>query len=73
LAQIQAFTPACTIKKSIRNNPVSAITHFLPTEEVKNSDHFIFVNLREDPVSAKVLTEGQILEIGERKKPVPRS
>jgi hypothetical protein len=28
-------------KKEIRNKPVKAITSFFPTDEVKNSDHFI--------------------------------
>jgi len=30
-----------TIKNKIRDKPVTAITNFLPTDEVKNSDHFI--------------------------------
>jgi hypothetical protein len=29
------------IKNEIRKSPVNAITNFLPTEDVKNSDHFI--------------------------------
>src|SRR5689334_14113509 len=43
---IQALMPTCTTRKLIRNNPESAITSFLPTEEVKNSDHFISKILR---------------------------
>jgi hypothetical protein len=41
LAQIQALIPACTTRKEIKNKPVKPITNFLPTEEEKNSDHFI--------------------------------
>src|ERR1043165_3103980 len=40
-AHMQAFTVTCTIKNKIRDKPVTAITNFLPTDEVKNSDHFI--------------------------------
>src|SRR6185369_755245 len=40
-AHIHAFTVTCTIKNKIRDNPVTAITNFFPTDEVKNSDHFI--------------------------------
>jgi len=38
---MQEFSPTCTIKKEIRNKPVSAITIFLPTADVKKKDHFI--------------------------------
>src|SRR5215204_4537753 len=38
---IQALIPTCTTRKETRNKPDSPITSFLPTEEVKNSDHFI--------------------------------
>lgn len=33
--------PQCTIKKVIRNNPVSPIVNFLPMEEVKSCFHVI--------------------------------
>jgi hypothetical protein len=39
--KMQELRPTCTIRKEIRNKPVSAITIFLPTAEVKNCDHFI--------------------------------
>src|SRR5436190_23372889 len=42
----QALMPTWTTRKLIRNKPESAITSFLPTEEVKNSDHFISKILR---------------------------
>src|SRR5580698_2182605 len=41
-AQIQAFTPTCITRNEIRKMPVSDIINFLPIEEVKNSDHFIY-------------------------------
>ena len=58
--RIQAFSPTCTIKKRIRKIPVSAITHFFPTEDVKSSDHFISKLLeRVIKISAKILPGGQ--------------
>jgi hypothetical protein len=42
LAQIQAFIPTCTTRNEIRKIPVRDIINFLPIDEVKNSDHFIF-------------------------------
>ena len=39
---MQELSPTWTIKNVIKNKPVSAITIFLPTAEVKKKDHFIF-------------------------------
>ena len=39
---MQELNPTWTIKNVIKNKPVSAITTFLPTAEVKKKDHFIF-------------------------------
>src|ERR1700741_2780928 len=44
---MHALRLTCIIKKAIKNKPVSAITHFLPIEEVNNSDHFIFMSILE--------------------------
>jgi hypothetical protein len=52
--KIVEFKPTCTIKKEIRKNPVSAITIFLPTAEVKKKDHFIFEKGGFEKFSAKV-------------------
>jgi hypothetical protein len=40
---MQALMPTCTTRKAIRKIPVRDIINFLPMDEVKNSDHFIFV------------------------------
>jgi hypothetical protein len=41
MAHMQALIPTCTTKKRMREIPVRPMTNFLPTEEVKSSDHFI--------------------------------
>ena len=40
-AKMHAFNPTWMIKNEMRKSPVRAITNFLPTDDVKNSDHFI--------------------------------
>jgi hypothetical protein len=53
-AQIQALIPTCTTRKEIRKIPVRDIINFLPIEEVKNADHFIYaLKLRISGISQK--------------------
>jgi hypothetical protein len=47
-------------KKEIRNKPVKAITSFFPTDEVKNSDHFIS-NKRGEQFAAKIVSADQTM------------
>ena len=51
---MQELSPTCTIKNVIRNKPVSAITIFLPTAEVKKKDHFIFVEEEVEKINIKI-------------------
>ena len=57
--KIQEFKPTCIIKKDMRNKPVSAITIFLPTAEVKKCDHFINKTKGVEKFDAKVSPDCQ--------------
>jgi hypothetical protein len=41
-AQIQALMPTCTTRNEIRKIPVKDMINFLPIDEVKKVDHFIY-------------------------------
>ena len=51
---MQEFKPTWITRKEMRNNPVKAITIFLPTAEVKKSDHFISYGEGSEKFDAKV-------------------
>src|ERR1700730_2973899 len=42
-AHIQALIPTCTTRNDIRKMPVRDMINFLPIDEVKKTDHFIYV------------------------------